>query len=75
MKVYAVFNDKELISIHRTLYNAQEDIFRIAKAMGCTEQDIEKGWWNTDKTSFLIPLTGGNYTAIEFTIWMYPLKD
>ena len=75
MKVYAVFNDRELISIHRTLSRAQEDIVRIAKAMGYTEDDIEKGWWNADKTSFLIPLTGGNYTAEEFTIWMYPLKD
>lgn len=75
MKVYAVFNDRELISIHRTLSSAQKDIPRIAKAMGYTEQDLEKGWWNTDKTYLQIPITGGNYTVEEFTIWMYPLKD
>ena len=76
MKVYVMFNDNELISIHRTLEGAQNAILKEVASRGYSKKEMEETcYWNSDKSQYTILNPDPNHTYETFDIWLYYLKD
>lgn len=74
MKVYAVLNENDLLSIHRTLKGAQEAIIKEVKERGYTEKEMANHRWSNDKTEYLIYNPNPNHSLELFAIWDYNLE-